>query len=246
MTRHLESVGNGDYGDERVSAYLDGEMDGAERDEFVAEVGTNPGLAAEVEAIGSTRDALRGLPDVPPRRDLAQLGPAGVSHRRRWAAGGATAAIAIAAAWLLVALLVFSGGGSAVVPALDDLVGQHESAAAQDTTGAFEPMEREEVDMAMKAPDDVGGMGMGGVYQSDDVVQVVYTDGVHNVSVFHQSGEVAWDDMPPGDMMTMDGKPAWHSTMHGSDVVVVASDDGIVTIVADGAMATDIAEDLTA
>ena len=246
MSSHLESVGDRADGDERVSAYLDGEMSDEELAQFEADLEADTGLAAEVAGIASTRSALRSLPDVKPHRDLVELGPPDSPDKRRWAVGGMAAVAAVAAIWVLLALVVFSGGGSAIVPAFDDLVGQHESASALETTDEFAPMERDEVDMAMKAPDSVGGMEMGGVYQSDEVVQVVYTDGTHNVSVFHQSGEVSWDDMPPGDMMKMDGNQAWHSNMRGSDVVVVDSDDGIVTIVADGAMATDVAEALTA
>jgi hypothetical protein len=245
MSRHLEPVGAADDGDERVSAYLDGEMDDTDRVQFEADLVADPQLAAELQEIDGTRSALQQLPDVEPRRDLLELGPTG-SNARTWAVRGVVAIAAVAAVWALGALVVFSGGDSAIVPALDDLVGQHELAAAQDSSDEFEPMERDEVDMAMNAPDDVGGMAMGGVFQSDDVVQVVYTDGIHNVSVFHQSGEVAWEEMPPGEMMTMDGDQAWHSTMHGSDVVVVNSAEGIVTIVADGEMATDIAEAITA
>ena len=251
MSRHLESVGDDRPGDDRVSAYLDDELSEDERARFESELEQNPELAAEVEATSSTKAALRALPPVEPRRNLVELGPAGASHKpnsgqRRWVASGVALVGAVAAVWLLMALVVFSGGGSALVPALDDLVGQHELAAAQATADDFVPMERDEVDMAMKAPDEIGGMEMGGVFQSDDVVQVVYTDGTHNVSVFHQSGEVAWDDMPPGEMMSMAGDQAWHSTMHGSDVVVVGSADGVVTIVADGDMATAAAEALTA
>jgi hypothetical protein len=252
VTGHLSSVGDGDIGesDARISAYLDNELTATEVSEFEADLGADADLASELESVGAIRAALRGLGDVIPRRDLMEIGPTSTSEQpgvaRRWAATGAVAIVAVAAVWLVLALLLFDDGGSTVVPALDDLVGQHELASDLGTGAAFVPMERDEVDMAMKAPDDVGGMGMGGVFQNDEIVQVIYTDGDHNVSVFHQPGQVSWDDMPPGEMMEMSGNQAWHATMHGADVIVLDSDDGVVTIVADGDMATSVAEALTA
>lgn len=248
MTGHLEPIADPADGDDRISAYLDGELDGDELSEFEAHLGADAELVAEVRAIASTRAALQALPQVLPRRDLAELGPRPLAGTRKgWPLRAVAAAGAVAAVAVLLALVVFNNGDSAIVPALNDLVGQHESASALETTEDFQVMEREAVDMAMKAPDEMAGMPMGGVYQSRDVVQVVYTDGVHNVSIFHQPGEVAWDEMPEeGEMMMMDGDQAWHGSMHGSDVVVVDSDDGVVTIVADGDMATDVAEALTA
>ena len=80
--------------------------------------------------------------------------------------------------------------------------------------------------------DDVGhGMERAAIYQADDVTQVRYSDGRHDLSVFHQPGEVDWDEMPDtGEMAMMDDGPVWMSTMAGLDVLVTERGEDVLVV----------------
>lgn len=220
--------------DERVSAYLDDEMEPAQRAAFVDEMASSPELRAEVRSLGALRGALRELPEVEPPFDVVAEG----RRRRRRAAARRrarplVAVVAIAAAWM--AVLAFGAGTALprVVPALDDLVEAHAAAA----TGA--PSGFAEMDMASMAgdtPRSLGhGMALSSVYARGDVVLYSYSDGDHTVSVFTQEGVVDWDAMPAdGEMAAMaDDSKAWKKTMEGTEVMVVDSGATVLTVVAD-------------
>lgn len=54
-----------------ASAYLDGELAPAERQQFEADLARNPELAAELESLRETKAVLQAMPEVMPRRSFA-------------------------------------------------------------------------------------------------------------------------------------------------------------------------------
>lgn len=216
-----------------LSAYLDGELTADERRQVERALEANPGLRGELTELGQTRGLIRGLADVEPRRPLVATAPPRPPQHGRHRL--ALAVVGVAAVWLVVLSVGVSLGSLPIAPDVDQLALQHASAG---TTMDFEPMAFDEMADDPAVLDDVGhGMERAAIYQADDVTQVRYSDGQHDLSVFHQRGEVDWDEMPDaGEMAMMDDGPVWMSTMAGLDVLVTQRGDLVVTIVADGDM----------
>ena len=228
---------------ERLSAYLDGELTDDERRQLEIELGAEPQLAAELEATASIRTMLRDLPMVEPTRgiferpiaqqsNVVDLGSERNRRRTKWAATAAGVA-SMAAVWMLI-LGVFSGTSlTRVLPAVDQYVDRH--AAAQEIADGFEIMEpMPKTDMPADAAED-GTMPMTAAFHKDDVVHLRYGDGDHSLSVYSEPGEADWDALGErgGEMDTMANEPAWHYvTTDGIDVVVIERDDHVITMVA--------------
>lgn len=229
-----------------LSAYLDDELDDAERADVEAGLAGSAELREELAGLERTRSLLRSLPEVEPRRPLVPAGHgpmqgghevvAPTGRRRRFA----MAVAGVAAVWVVVLSVGVSLGSLPVVPDVDQLALQHAAAETSDTAAemGFRAMTSDQMADDPVIMDDIGhGMVRDAIFQSDDVVQVRYSDGVHSISVFHQPGDVDWDDMPPsGDVRMMDDGPVWSTTMSGVDVLVAERGDLIVTVVADGDM----------
>ena len=166
---------------------------------------------------------------VPPLAEATPIASARSARLRGWVLGGAAAAVA--AAVLALALVIGRGGDVVEIdPQVEMLASQHLGSDA-----GFDPMLPDEVDDP--GPADIGhGMDRDGIYQGAAVTQVRYSDGVHAVSVFRQSGDVRWDMLPAGDMVDMAGRQAWNGVVDGADVIVVEGDHQVVTLVADPGM----------
>ena len=120
------------------------------------------------------------------------------------------------------------------MPDVEQLSAQH---AAADPLDGFAPMDPEEMDDPAVMSSIGDGMTRDSIYMNDDVVQVRYSDGEHAVSIFHQPGEVDWDNMPTmGKVDMMADGPMWSGEIDGRTVVVTERGDLVVTVVTDDGM----------
>jgi anti-sigma factor RsiW len=114
--------------DDRLSAYLDGELDAAERDDVDGYLAESPEWRAERDAVAYARDALRSLPvhEAPPGFWEGVLSPE-LTHararrrlRRPRVVAAVTAGVAVAA--VVIASLVIPSPDRVTprVPALSD------------------------------------------------------------------------------------------------------------------------------
>jgi hypothetical protein len=118
--------------------------------------------------------------------------------------------------------------GSAVLPPV--------TSARSTTGGSFDAVPAADLDR-MGAPAQVGGTytRMGG-YQSDaGVLHVMYSNGKVEISVYEQSGTVAWDALPSsGSRLSVGGDDAWAMNSDREEVMVVERDTTVYTVVAVG------------
>jgi sigma-E factor negative regulatory protein RseB len=74
-----------------------------------------------------------------------------------------------------------------------------------------------------------------GVLRSHGVVQVVYSDGLHSLSVFEQTGQLDVGDLPrPAEAVAMGRAKALRYSWPGGDVVTWQSGSATFTVVGDG------------
>lgn len=220
-----------------LNAYLDDELAFDERAAVELALADSVDLRRDLAELRATRGLLRDLGPVNPRRPLVQpdratvRGPVRMRKRRF-----ATALAGAAAVWLVVLSVGIGIGSLPVVPDVDQLALQHASAASN--VMEFQEMTLEQMEDDVAILDDLGhGMVRESIFQSDELVQVRYSDGVHAISIFHMPGEVAWDDMPAsGQVGTVDQAPVWTTTMDALDVLVVERGGLVVIVVADGDM----------
>jgi hypothetical protein len=85
------------------------------------------------------------------------------------------------------------------------------------------------------APAEIGeGYQRTGVFRQDDVVQVVYSDGVYDLSVFEQRGRLRGTAVPDGGRSVRVGKSnGWHYTWPGGQVLLWQSGRTVYTAVGD-------------
>jgi len=114
--------------DDRLSAYLDGELDAAERQAVDGYLEASPDWRAELEEVAYARDALRRLPthEAPPGFWEEVLAPDMAKARARRRSrlprviGIATAAVAVAAAVIVSVAIPSPDRVTPRVPALSD------------------------------------------------------------------------------------------------------------------------------
>lgn len=221
--------------DDRLSAYLDEEMNDAERTELAGELRQSARMRAELYVAADARRLVRTLPMVEPLASVLEI----ESERRRTAPKAAVGILAIAAAWLLI--LGFGAGTAAldVVPPVDDLLTRHAAAAELGDTS-----DRSEVEAFLPASLP-GDMNMTTVVKDGSITQTVYTDGDHSISLFHQRGSVNWSGLPDdGQMMSMpEGDSAWQTERSTGSVMVLQRGASVVTVVADPDM--DMMDDIS-
>lgn len=143
--------------DELLSAYLDGQLSAGERARLETQLGADPALRAELEALRHTVALVRDLPPVPIPRNFilpqtmeARPRPAPpLRPRRAWAAPLLTAATAVVSLLFVVVLagdLLLSGmGGQAFAPAAEPLLEAEAPQAALAPSPASEQVEVEVV-----------------------------------------------------------------------------------------------------
>jgi len=225
--------------DDRLSAYLDEELESAERTALSRELTESAALRAELFLAGDARRLVRSLPMVDSPTDVLEE----ETEKRKTAPKAAVGILAIAAAWLL--LLGFGAGTTAfrVVPPVSSLAEQH--AAANPYEIGFEPVEMDKAmgDMATELPSGMtGDMARSVAFGRGDILQVVYTDGAetpHRVSVFVQPGTLDMDN-PPDELepRSMNGEMSLYDVADdGRTIVVFQRGDAIVTMIADDGVA---------
>lgn len=145
---------------ELLSAYLDGELDDTERAEVDRRIATDLAARQELDELSSVRSAVRGLPEVEPRRPVvvpssASDGAGGsvvsgpgpeaavvldLSERRRRRTRWSLAAGAAAAAIVVVGLVALGGddAGDPMVPPMTEFASRHEMMVELVASGATE------------------------------------------------------------------------------------------------------------
>ena len=228
--------------DDRISAFLDGELPESGAVEFEAEITANPSLAAEVESFASVRNLLRTEAGVQPRAgamerivatvsgealaDLDQL-----SRRRR-----VPVLAAAAASFVIIASVVGGLGGSTTLPAVGDLVTRHSAAAAAES---MPPSDDDVMNEAMtEGPSVPNGYEIAHASRDGSVTHLVYAgpDG-SMVSIFQQEGDtdvsMIGDEMGKGELSEMGGQPMWSGSVGDAHVAVLDGDGYLFTVVGD-------------
>ncbi len=237
--------------DDRISAWLDGEMPPDEAARFEAGLAADPDLATEVEAVAGIRRLLHTNARVPLGDQVlerivavvgadteglgsaAGVGAASLSARRR-----KPTLAAVAAASVIIASVVGGLGGSTTLPALGDLVARHAAAAA--SADDMPPSDNEVMADAMAdGPMLPTGHSMAHAWRSDEFVHLMYAapDGTM-MSVFRQEGDTdvarVGDEMGgKGDVGQMAGTPMWSGSVSDTHVAVFDGDGFLWTIVGD-------------
>lgn len=226
---------------EQLSAYLDGELSSADVADVEQALAASVELRTELAELGATRTLIRNLPEVAPQRPLERLSVVLVAGRQPGRLGAMVAGVA--AIWVLILSVGVSFGSLPIVPEIDQLALQHAAATESDMPMPFVAMDAAEMmdsDAAVMA--DIGyGMGLEGVYQFGPLVQARYSDGVHAISIFHEPGEVDWDDLPTGDIKMMPDGLVWRTNLDGTEILVTQRGDLVVTVVTDSGLEDDIA-----
>lgn len=229
--------------DDRFSAWLDDELSVDEAVEVVAEIASDPVLAAEVESLREVRALLRSDGQVTLRAEAvdalmarveegAEEGPSTrdadlvtFTRRRR-----VPAFAAAAASCALVVSVVGGIGGGATLPAVGELIARHDAAAA-------EPAAQRRTPPVDDMPEMTGSSEMAAVDEIDGVAHAVYVaDDGSIVSVFRQNGE--FDAQRQADTMggvtsAMDGHDMWSTDVDARHVVVLDGDGYVWTLVSD-------------
>lgn len=233
MTGHL--------GD-RLSGLLDGELDGVEAGAARRHLDGCEPCRRELAAVDAARRAVRALPRLEPPPGLL------VVRRLPWWRRPAVGTIAAAAAAWLVVLGIGGGAEVRTAPAVASLLAGHREATAAVgaplTAALAVPVTTLGVpDRSAAGPDGPwtaparmgGGWVLAGTVARGDAMQLVYTDGRRDVSVFEQRGDLDWSALPPGGhTVEVGGRRVWQVD-DGIHRVAVFEEDGlVVAVVADG------------
>jgi hypothetical protein len=232
--------------DDRLSAWLDGELDAGEAEALADELEADPVLAAELEDVARVRAILRSAADVKPRPGALDRIVAVVAADETAAAVDSPVPVvdlgrrrrvsrvaAIAAALAIIGAVVGGVGGSTTLPAVGDLVARHDAAASDAMPADSHPMPMDDVDgMGPAMPSD---LKMSGAFHSDGgLLHLVYRDNVGSVvSVFRQAGETDVEQLPDGKVADMSGTEVWSSTVADMSVAVIDGDGFVWTVVGD-------------
>jgi hypothetical protein len=219
---------------ELLSAYLDDELDPAERAEVAAYLADSADGRDRLEGLAEIRTALRQLPTLdPPRPLVAPSAPTAARARR------VVPVLVAAVVVLLGGFLLLSRAGDDPTQVMDtgQLLALHQDAQRMmaDDTGEApgDLVVVSDTSDVAHMPDDLGaGMQRMGIYGTDELVQLVYSDGTHVVSVFEQPHDSAAP--MEGESMEVGGRDAMHQSMDGSEVLMLAEGDMVVTVVGEG------------
>ncbi len=228
--------------DDRISAFLDGELSESEAGAFRVEAEADPVLAGEIESFAAIRELLRAGSQVAPRAGAIERIVAGVSAtdaklapvvelstRRR-----VPAFAAVAASFAIIAGVVGGLGGSTTLPALGDLVALHSAAAAAESM----PPSDEEVmhEAVTQGPEMPVGFEIAHASREGSVTHIVFAGPEGSmVSVFQQVGdtdvEMVGDEMGKGEVSDMGGQPMWSGSIGDTHVAVLDGDGYLWTVV---------------
>jgi hypothetical protein len=257
--------------EELLSAHLDGELSDRDAAAVEAALAADPVLVETYQDLARVRERLRGAvvevsdrtlerisrsvdadraEETGNRRDTGVERPIVVdlAGRRR-----VPTVAAVAAALAIIAGVVGGLGRPDSLPALGDLIAQHEVAAAV-AEGASMP---EGMDMGEEMPMDEA-MTVAPVmpdeytiryaFSRDTMVHLMFTGpGGEPVSIFRQEGDTDLEDLGEGSMSSGEGADMW-SVQRQEAYVAVIDGSGYVWVVvteeADGDMMIDMMEDL--
>ncbi len=216
---------------DELSAYLDGELDDAERAELDTRLAGDPALAAELSSVAAVRSALRGLPEVDPPPGALEEVVAAVRatetlsrprrRARRLVGAGAMATVVAFA----VAMIAVEPAVADATPDVDLALDMHE--AIEERAGSA----------------DAGATGaeLSSVHlvgRGELIHRAARPEGGTLVSMFSQPGSVEWSRMPDGDKVEVGGQDAW-TTVRDDDHVLVIERDGIVVTLVSAAPLAD-------
>jgi len=210
-----------------INAYLDDEVDDAERLVVDQALSDSSDLRAELHQLIATRQLVRDLPLLAMPEDLAlklqrrsPFGPQARPRRQNRTRAAALSAFASLAFW---GVLVGTNGAGSVVPDVAGVVFAHQSVVAvADATVAD----------ASDLPEAVGDSFVREeVREMSGMRHGIYSDGDHEISVFVMRGLVDWDEMPHGDRVLMTDGSAWFAVIDGDSVLVVDRADKSYAIV---------------
>jgi hypothetical protein len=245
----------GDDWRDLLSALLDGELPPDEEARVQDLVAGSPEAQEELAALAQVRTLVRELPPVdPPFGFFERLGRP-ERHPRHVGAklGGALAAAAAA----IVLVVGITPATDPIVPPVAAYAERHlemepvaatrpappatsapttTSTAAPPptvTTDDFAPVADAELD-AMGTPATLMGefRRMSGYQSGDGAMHLVYSDGTLMVSVYEQPGVLAWDRLPSGTMVQVDGQQAWTMVGDAEEVMVFERGPVVYTVVA--------------
>jgi hypothetical protein len=180
-------------------------------------------VADDLEDDEEVRRLLQGLPEVaPPEGFFDHL----IRQRRRRAR--AVAAGALVAAGVTGALVVGQASGITgdVTPPMSLLADFHDHAAVEQAS--VQARTDGDVPAPYQAPEHVAGMSRGFTFRHpDDVVQVVYGENGHYLSVFEQAGDLEEEATETGlTRLDVPGVDAWRSDIGA----VIVRRDGVVYV----------------
>lgn len=238
----------------RISALLDGELGVTEEIVAREHLQACDRCQEEFVEVMTARTFVRQLGEVEPPQGfldkLATRGGSRVSPR-----AGLVALVALAAAWILFLAIGVGVTLPDVSPPVDRFAEQHVAVAQEDdgplpersdgfrrmATADLDDLDAPYVAPASLAPADrQGELARLAGYDGDGAVQVLYSDGETEVSVFQQEGSLDWAALPDtGDRRRLDGRDAWVGTVTAaggdaeSAVVVVDRGSVVYTVVTD-------------
>ncbi len=223
-----------------LSAYLDDELDPAERAAVERYLEASPEARADLAGLNEIRSALRALPELDPPGPLVPARPGSATVSSLWSARRAVPVLLAAALVFLAGFAVFGprgGDGADVAMPTAELMELHRDAELMVSDGSpsvpGDLVVLSDTSGVDHMPDDLGaGMDRMGVYGTDELVQLIYSDGEHVVSVFEQPHDSAAPMV--GDEMAVGGRTAMHQTVGGAEVLMVADGDMVLTIMSEG------------
>jgi hypothetical protein len=232
---------SGHLGD-ALSGLLDGELGEAEAADARRHLERCAACRGELAAVDAARRAVRALPMLAPPPGLFEV------RRLPWWRGPAVGTVAAAAAAWLVVLGLGAGPDPRTAPALAGLLAGHRSATASVgaplagalavpvTTLGGPPGTAAGPGGPWAAPAAMdGGWVLAGSVDRGDAVQLVYTDGRRDVSVFEQRGDLDWGGLPAGGrVVEVAGRRVWLADAGIHRVAVFEEDGIVVAVVADG------------
>ncbi len=243
---------------ELLSSFLDGELTPAETAEVRAFVDRHPDAQLELEGLAQVRSWVHDLPPVDPPFGFYErmLQPQKRSRRLGTKLGAAVGAAA-AAVVLLVGVtpltdrvappvnayaerhmhMVAPAADPATVPGTEPgMTAPAPTVPAASRPGAesFTAMPADDLDRhGVPAVLVTGYRRMGGYVGDGGVMHLMYTNGAVVVSVYEQSGSVAWDALPAaGTRMQVGSMPAWDMSSDREEVLVVERGTTVYTLVA--------------
>jgi anti-sigma factor RsiW len=220
---------------ELLSAYLDGELTPAERDQVDAHLESCPACRADLDEERDVRSAVRGLPAVDPPfgfyERILRDGPADPTQpkKRRFRFGLANLA-ATAAAWVLVlGVANLSSGSGSVNPSPNDYVAAHASVLPGLGGGSASKQQAQRYDV----PDRLAGTyELVGEVNTGGVPQLIYTDGQKLLSVFVRPGHLNEAALPAdAKPVEVSGAMAWSVPSDGGETIFLERPGVVVIIV---------------